>query len=49
MNTQSSSFPQIRVSRETYLALKKLKFKLEAEKLEDMSYDDVIKFLLSKG
>jgi hypothetical protein len=48
MVTPSTSFPQIRVSKSTYFELKKLKFRLEAEKQEDMSYDDVVKFLLSK-
>ncbi|WP_298277742.1 hypothetical protein [Ferroplasma sp.] len=48
MATPSTSFPQIRVSKETYFELKRLKFELEVEKQEDISYDDVIKFLLSK-
>jgi hypothetical protein len=47
MKTPSTKFPQVRVSKETYSELKKLKFKLESEKQEDLSYDDVIKFLLS--
>ncbi|WP_153280171.1 hypothetical protein [Thermoplasma sp. Kam2015] len=49
MTTRSTSpFPQIRVSRETYDKLRALKFRLEGERQEELSMDDVIKALLAK-